>query len=225
MSKVLIIGGSRGIGRTILEQQMHRRSCINISRSTPDLDGAYEHYSMDVTQDDLPEIEDINALIYCPGSINLKPLGSLKEEDFRADFEVNVMGAVRAVKKYHRTLKRSKDASIILFSTVAVNQGMAFHASVAAAKGALEGLGKTLAAELAPDVRVNIIAPTLTDTPLASHLLRNEEMRSKMKDRHPLKRIVDPSEIAHLVDFLIGPKAASMTGQVLQVDAGITTIK
>ena len=163
--------------------------------------------------------------MYCPGSINLKPIGSLKEEDFRKDFDINVLGAVRVVKKFHRQLKKVPGASIVLFSTVAVAQGMAFHASVAASKGAVEGLTKTLAAELSPNVRVNAIAPTITDTPLASSILKNEEMRRKMSDRHPLKRIIKPDEIAALAAYLISEDSASMTGQILQVGAGITSIR
>jgi len=150
---------------------------------------------------------------------------SLKEEDFKNDFEINVLGAVKVIKKYHRQLKKSPGASIVLFSTVAVAQGMSFHASVAASKGAVEGLTKTLAAELSPHVRVNAIAPTITDTPLASGILKNDEVRQKMRDRHPLKRIIDPGEIATLASFLIGEGSASMTGQILKVGAGITSIR
>ncbi len=225
MSKLLIIGGSKGIGAAILAEQINKRVCINVSRSEPDIAGDVEHHSLDVLTDDLPDIEDLKTIIYCPGSINLKPISSLKEDDFRADFDINVIGAVRVIKKYHRQLKRTEGASIILFSTVAVAQGMAFHASVAAAKGALEGLVKSLAAEFAPKIRINAIAPTITDTPLAAGILKNEEMRKKMSERHPLKRIIHPGEVAGLADFLMSDNAASMTGQVLQVDAGITTIR
>lgn len=225
MSKLLIIGGSKGIGAAILADQINKRSCVNISRTRPDVLGDFEHYSLDVLVDELPDLDNLSTIIYCPGSINLKPISSLKEEDFRSDFDINVIGAVRVVKKYHRKLKKVEGASIVLFSTVAVAQGMAFHASVAAAKGALEGLVRSLASEFAPSIRINAIAPTITDTPLAAGILKNDEMRQKMRDRHPLKRIIHPNEVAGLADFLIGDSAVSMTGQVLQVDAGITTIR
>ena len=225
MSNLVIVGGSSGIGKSILEEQSAKRNCINLSRSQPDVSGSFDHYNVDVLNDDLPEIQDVNALIYCPGSINLKPIRSLKESDFLDDFNINVLGAVRTIKKYLRPLKQSESGSIILFSTVAVDQGMAFHSSVAAAKGAVEGLGKSLAAELAPNIRVNIIAPTITNTPLASKILRNDEMIQKMNDRHPLKRIIDPKEISALVDYLISDQAASISGQVFRVDAGITSIR
>lgn len=225
MSKLLIIGGSKGIGKAILEDQMNKRTCVNISRTTPDVSGEFEHHTLDVLVDDLPDIEALGSIIYCPGSINLKPIGSLKEDDFKQDFEINVLGAVKVIRKYHRQLKRSPGSSILLFSTVAVAQGMSFHASVAASKGAVEGLTKTLAAELAPNVRVNAIAPTITDTPLASGILKNDEMRQKMSDRHPLKRIIAPNEIAELAGYLTSDGAASMTGQIIKVGAGITSIR
>ena len=225
MSKLLVIGGSKGIGKAILSKHLKDRECVNISRTQPDVPGSYEHHGLDVLTDDLPDIENLQSIVYCPGSINLKPIGSLKEEDFRKDFDINVLGAVRVVKKFHRQLKKVPGASIVLFSTVAVAQGMAFHASVAASKGAVEGLTKTLAAELSPNVRVNAIAPTITDTPLASSILKNEEMRRKMSDRHPLKRIIKPDEIAALAAYLISEDSASMTGQILQGGAGITSIR
>jgi NAD(P)-dependent dehydrogenase (short-subunit alcohol dehydrogenase family) len=185
-----------------------------------------EYYRADITtEEELPEMDLLDAIVYCPGSINLKPIGSLKVADFLSDFTINVLGAVRVVKKYQRTLKKGENASIILFSTVAVKVGMSFHSSVAAAKGAVEGLAKSLAAELAPNIRVNCIAPTLTDTPLAMGLLRNDDMREKMRDRHPMKSILSAEEVAQTVDFLISPAARNITGQIIQLDAGITTIK
>ena len=225
MDSLLIVGGSSGIGHAILQTQASKRSCINVSRTKPEVTDHFDHYELDVLTDDLPDLEGLNTIIYCPGTINLKPVGSLKEEDFIHDFRVNLLGAVRVVNKYSRQLKKSLNASIILFSTVAVDQGMAFHASVAAAKGAVEGFAKSLAAEFAPSIRVNVIAPTITNTPLASRILRNEEMIKKMQDRHPLKRIIDPSEIAGLVNYLISPEAASISGQVFKIDAGITSIR
>lgn len=222
MKNIVIVGGSSGIGLSVLQKLDATAHCINISRTAPPYTGNYEHISCDVLTDDLPTLDEVDTLIYCPGSINLKPLGSLKESDFMDDFNINVVGAVKAIKHFHKKLKKGDDASIVLFSTVAVQKGMPFHASVAAAKGALEGLTRSIAAEFAPNIRVNAIAPTITDTPLASKLLRNEEAYEKMKDRHPLKRINTSDEIADLVRFLISPSAASMTGQIIQVDAGIS---
>lgn len=225
MKKHIIIGGSKGIGKEIIAHLPKEDEIINISRS--DWQGDHEHvtnHNLDILVDELPDIEDVSSLIYCPGSINLKPINSLKEEDFRSDFEINVIGAVRAIKKYHRALKRSKGA-IVLFSTVASKIGMPFHASVAAAKSGVEGLSKSLAAELAPHVRVNCIAPTVTNTELASHLLRNEKAQESTAERHPLKRYLEPKEIASMAVYLTSDVANGITGQVICIDAGIGSVK
>lgn len=224
METVLIVGGSKGIGAASLSKLRSNYQVINFSRTTPeDLDGI-KHHSLNVITDELPELDGLDHIVYCPGTINLKPINSLKLEDFKNDMEVNLYGALSVIKKYLKTLKKSGKASITLFSTVAVQQGMPFHASVAAAKGAIEGLTRSLAAELAPKVRVNCIAPTITDTPLASGILRNEAMIEKMKERHPLKNILHADELADMVHFLID-KGINITGQIMPVDAGLSSLK
>lgn len=222
--KYLIIGGSKGIGRAIIEQLDEAHEIINISRSAYDGSKSITQYQLNVLEDELPELEGIEALIYCPGSINLKPIGSLKEEDFINDFSVNVLGAVRCIKKYHRDLKRN-NGSIVFFSTVAAKIGMPFHASVAAAKSGVEGLTKSLAAELAPAVRVNCIAPTVTNTSLAAHLLRNEKAQESTAERHPLKRYLDAEEVASMAVYLSNTDARGITGQIIGIDAGIGSLK
>jgi NAD(P)-dependent dehydrogenase (short-subunit alcohol dehydrogenase family) len=172
---------------------------------------------------EFPDIEDLSSIIYCPGTINLKPFRSLKEEDFLNDFNVNFMGAVSIIKKYQRNLTKSENASITLFSTVAVSQGMPFHASIAAAKGAVEGLTKSLAAEFAGKIRVNCIAPTLTNTPLAEGILRNEEAIKRSDERHPSKRINSVDDVANTAVFLL--ENNNITGQILHVDGGMSTLK
>lgn len=224
MSKHLIIGGSGGIGKSIINQLPKEDEIINISRREPEVDRTISHHSLDVLNDDLPELEGLNSIIYCPGSINLKPINSLKIEDFQNDFNINVLGAVRVIKAYHRDLKRN-GGSIVMFSTVASKMGMPFHSSVAAAKSGVEGLAKSLAAELAPKVRVNCIAPTVTDTPLAEHLLRNEKSQDSTKDRHPLKRYLQPEEIASMATYLLSDHAKGITGQIIGIDAGIGSVK
>ncbi|MDH3323716.1 MAG: SDR family oxidoreductase, partial [Flavobacteriaceae bacterium] len=183
------------------------------------------HHQCDILKDRLPEIAAADVLIYCPGSINLKPFLRLSEEDFRDDFEINVLGAVRAIQYYLDVLKKGNKPSILLFSTVATKLGMAFHASIAASKSAVEGLVKSLAAELAPTIRINAIAPTVTDTDLASKLLRNDKMKAHMIERHPLKKYLDPLEVAAMAEFLISDKALSITGQIFDLDCGIVTVK
>ena len=226
MKKILVIGGSKGIGNAIIKSLVDENLVINISRSAPLLSHTnLTHFSCDILTDDLPEIEAIDSLIYCPGSINLKPISRLKLEDFRNDFEINVIGAVKAIQYYLPLLKNGIKPSILLFSTVAAKLGMPFHASVAAAKSAVEGLTKSLGAELAPLIRVNAIAPTVTDTELASKLLRNERMIENITERHPLKKYLDPKEVADLAAFLISEKASSISGQIFELDCGIVSFK
>ena len=164
-------------------------------------------------------------MVYFPGTISLKPITRLKEEDFINDYRVNVLGAVRAVQQALPALKKSGDASIVLFSSVAASTGMSFHTSVAAAKAGVEGLGRALAAELAPTVRVNMIAPSLTDTALSSFLLNNEDRRKVASDRHPLKRVGRPEDVAEMVAFLLGPRSQFITGQVLRPDGGLSSLR
>ena len=179
----------------------------------------------DVVNDDLPKLDSVDALVYCPGSINLKPISRLKQEDFSHDFSINVLGAVKVIQEYLPLLKQSNTANILMFSTVAVKLGMPFHSSVAASKGAVEGLVKSLAAELAPSIRVNAIAPTLTDTPLATKLLRNDKLKEMRAEMHPLKKYLESDEVAEMAHFMISDKAAAFSGQVFTMDCGMVSLK
>jgi NAD(P)-dependent dehydrogenase (short-subunit alcohol dehydrogenase family) len=226
MRKIAIVGGSKGIGFAILQKLVEDNQIINISRSSPNLRHVnLTHHDCDVLVDELPDLSEIDSLIYCPGSINLKPISRLKLDDFRNDFEINVIGAIKAVQKYLPQLKKGTHPSILLFSTVAAKLGMPFHASVAAAKSAVEGVTKSLGAELAPTIRVNAIAPTVTDTDLASKLLRNEKMIENIIQRHPLKKYLDPKEVADMADFLVSNTSASISGQIFEMDCGIVSFK
>lgn len=226
MNKILVIGGSKGIGNAIINSLIETNTVINISRSLPLLShNNLTHHSCDILTDELPNIEAIDTIIYCPGSINLKPISRLKLDDFRNDFEINVIGAIKAIQHYLPILKKGTNPSILLFSTVAAKLGMPFHASVAAAKSAVEGLTKSLGAELAPAIRVNAIAPTITDTDLASKLLRNDRLIEGIKERHPLKKFLAPKEVADLATFLISEKAQSISGQIFELDCGIVSFK
>ena len=226
MKKIIIIGGSRGIGKAIVHALLPSHQIINISRSVPEYSHAnLSHHSCDVTTGVLPEIDEADGLIYCPGSINLKPFNRLSLEDFRTDFEINVMGAVKSIQTYTPALSKSDSGSIVLFSTVATALGMPFHASIATAKSAVEGLTKSLAADLAPKIRVNAIAPTITETDLAAKLLRNERMVENTIQRHPLKKFLAPSEVASMAAYLISDNSKSISGQVLKLDCGIVSLK
>ncbi|WP_178988623.1 SDR family NAD(P)-dependent oxidoreductase [Winogradskyella schleiferi] len=227
MSRLIIIGGSKGIGKAIVEALLSSYDeIINISRTAPEESHPnLKHYSCDILTEELPDIEEADGLVYCPGSINLKPIDRLSIDDFKNDFEINVIGAVKAIQKYLKALKNGNKPSIVLFSTVAAKLGMPYHASVAVSKSAIEGLTKSLGAELAPTIRVNAIAPTVTDTELASKLLRNERMIENMNERHPLKKYLQPQEVADMAGFLLSEKAASLSGQIFEMDCGIVSFK
>ena len=227
MKNIVIVGGSKGIGKSILESQLALGNRIfNLSRTAPNIHHKnLTHFTVDILSDDLPSIELADTLIYCPGSINLKPITTLKTEDFEADFKINVLGAVRFIKEYLSILKKSENASVLLFSTVAVKLGMPFHASIAVAKAGIEGLTRSLGAELAPKIRVNAIAPTVTNTELASKILRNDNAKEAIKEKHPLKKYLSTSEVAAMANFLISDSALSVSGQVFELDCGIVTFK
>lgn len=226
MKNIVIIGGSKGIGNAILLQQLETNQVHNISRNAPEISHPnLKHHSLDVLQDTLPEIGNIDTLIYCPGSINLKPIGSLSIDDFRNDFEINVIGAVKTIQKYLPVLKKGSNPSIVLFSTVAAKLGMPFHASIATAKAGVEGLVKSLGAELASVVRINAIAPTITETSLSANILRNDRMKENMMERHPMKNYLKADEVASMANYLISDQAKSISGQVFEMDYGIVTFK
>ena len=226
MRNIVIIGGSKGIGNAILLQQLENNKVHNISRNAPEISHPnLKHYAVDVLQGTLPDIENVDVLIYCPGSINLKPIGSLSIDDFKNDFEINVIGAVKTIQKYLPLLKKGTNPSIVLFSTVAAKLGMPFHASIATAKAGIEGLVKSLGAELASVVRINAIAPTITETSLAAGILRNDRMKENMMERHPMKNYLKPEEVASMANYLISENAKSISGQVFEMDYGIVTFK
>ncbi len=226
MKHIVIVGGSKGIGNAILLQQLENNMVYNISRNTPEISHPnLKHFELDVLKESLPEIENIDILIYCPGSINLKPIGSLSIDDFRNDFEINVIGAVKTIQKYLPALRKGTNPSIVLFSTVAAKLGMPFHASIATAKAGIEGLVKSLGAELASVVRINAIAPTITETSLSAGILRNDRMKENMMERHPMKNYLKPAEVASMADYLISDNAKSISGQVFEMDYGIVTFK
>lgn len=216
--KTLIIGGTKGIGKAILEE-LSGHECFIISRSESTLSN---HFMVDALTDELPEIDGLTGIVYCPGSINLKPFHRLTQDDFLDDYQKNVLGAVRVLQFYFRTLKKNK-GSVVLFGTVASQQGMPFHASIAAAKGGLEALARSLAAEWAPNIRVNIVNPSLTDTPLAEALLSTEQKRENAAQRHPLKKIGTPKDIAKAAVFCL--ENDWVTGQSIGVDGGMSSVR
>ncbi|NJB35448.1 SDR family NAD(P)-dependent oxidoreductase [Croceivirga sp. JEA036] len=227
MSKnILLIGGSHGIGFAMAKTLLENHTVYVASRTKEDLGNLdVNHISFDATTDQLNEEElpsEIHGFAYCPGSINLKPFKMLSLETFKEDMELNFFSMVNIVKTVMPRM--AENSSMVFFSTVAVGTGMPFHTSVAAAKGAIEGFAKSLAAEYAPKIRVNTIAPSLVDTPLATRLLNNDKKREMMSKRHPLNRVGKPEDIADLAVFLISDKSSWVTGQVMGIDGGLSTL-
>lgn len=222
MGRFLVIGGSSGIGLSLAEQLLSAgHEVVTLSRRAAPIEQATT-LQCDLSSDPLPKLEEgFDGLAYCPGSITLKPFPQLTLEDFQKDFEVNCLGAVKAIQAYLPLLEKRPISSIVLFSTVAVQRGMGFHASIATAKGGVEALTRSLAAELAPKVRVNCIAPSLTQTPLAEPLMRHKETIEK---RHPLARLGEAKDCAALAKFLLTNEASWITGQVIGVDGGLSTL-
>jgi 3-oxoacyl-[acyl-carrier protein] reductase len=227
MSKTfLFAGASSAIAQAVLAQLQGDKV---IALTTKDsLSAPYStHFQVaDYSKNNLPDIDEpLDGLVYFPGSINLRPFNRISEEDFMAEYKLNALGAVSVIQKYLANLKKSPTASIVLMSTVAATQGMPFHASISMAKSAIEGLTLALAAEFAPNIRVNAVAPSLTQTPLADKLLNSPEKVEASDKRHPLKRIGQSEDIANAIHFLLTEKSAWMTGQILNVDGGMSSIR
>ena len=231
MSKnILIVGASSGIGLETAKSLLSKGfNIFSASRNQPDLAGI-THFTWDAQNPDASAFaslpDEIHSVVYCPGTINLKPFNRLSQDDFKNDFQVNVLGAVAVLQAVLPKLKKADGASVVLFSTVAAKIGMGFHASVSASKGAIEGLTLSLAAELSPHkIRVNCIAPSLTDTPLAKNLLSSDEKKEASNKRHPLGRFGTSADIANITTFLISDESSWITGQILGVDGGMGSIK
>lgn len=231
MKNYLIIGGSSGIGASIVEKlsESAENNIVSTYFSNAKEDKAnvqFFHYNVEM--DNLADHalpEEIHGFVYCPGAIMLKPFKRLTEQSVMDDFKLQVVGAVNAIQAILPNLTAAKNASIVLFSTVAVQQGFNFHAQVAMSKGAIEGLTKSLAAEFAPLIRVNCIAPSLTDTPLSERLLNSDEKRKANADRHPMKQIGTADDSGELAVFLLSEKSKWMTGQIIHLDGGMSSIK
>ena len=228
---MLVVGGSTGIGRAaaiMLAQEGHRvYATYNETTGLPDSDNLSYHFLNVADGDyDLSFAPDqLDGLVYCPGSINLKPFHRINPQSFIDDFSLQVVGAIKVIQSVLPNLKQAEQSSIVLFSTVAVQSGFNFHTQVAASKGAVEGFTRALAAEMAPRIRVNAIAPSITDTPLAHKLLSTDEKKANNAQRHPLKKIGAPEDIAHMVSFLLSDKSNWITGQIMSVDGGMSSLK
>ncbi|MGI4749626.1 MAG: SDR family NAD(P)-dependent oxidoreductase [Janthinobacterium lividum] len=229
---IVIAGGSSGIGLALVKQLTAAGAKVFvISRNAgSDLPENVTHIPHDFTSADTGFVsqlpEKIDGLVYSVGSINLKPFQRLQREDYLADFTLNVLGAVSLIQASLKALKATGNASIVLFSTVAARTGMSYHASIAASKGAIESLAVSLAAEfVSSKIRINVIAPSLTNTPLAQHLLNTPEKQEASAKRHPLGKFGQPDDIASAAKFLLSDDSSWITGQVLNIDGGLSTLK
>tara|TARA_B100000963_G_scaffold264322_1_gene232442 strand:+ start:10290 stop:10979 length:690 start_codon:yes stop_codon:yes gene_type:complete len=228
MKNILLIGGSYGIGQSLVKKLYEDFNVYTACRTNENLNLESVNYiKFDALNDtiDISLIPDeLHGFVYLPGSINLRPFKGLSIDAFREDLEINLISLIKVLKDVMPKLTKSISSSIVLMSTVAVQRGMPFHSSVAASKGAIEGLTKSLAAEYAPNVRVNAIAPSIVDTPLANRFLNNELKIEKSAQKHPLKRIGQSNDIAEMIKFLLSEKSSWITGQIIGVDGGTSTL-
>ena len=216
MSKVVLIGSSSAIAQSLQENSNREFVCFTRSNG------------FDITGDlsEFDSLEDINGLVYFPGTINLKPFTMLKEQDYQNDLDINFLGAVKVVKKLIGKLKEADGASVVFISTVAASIGLPFHASISPAKAALEAYARSMAAEYAgAKISFNVVAPSLANTPMAENLLKTERLVEASKERNPMKEIGSPNQIAKVVDFLLDADQNWMTGQVIPVDGGMINLK
>lgn len=224
---ILIVGAGSAMGQELVGQQLQEGNRVyTTSRKSLEKQGEdHYHAPFNILESDFPGgflPDSLDGLVYLPGTINLKPFRALKPEAFMEDFQINVMGGIKAIQRTQKLFKSG--SSIVMFSTVAVQRGMAYHSSIAASKGAVEGLVRTLAAELAPKTRVNAIAPSLTHTPMSERMINTEEKLEAMKQRHPLKEIGHPRDMASMVSYLLSDEARWITGQIMHIDGGLSTL-
>ena len=230
MADILIIGASSGIGSALAKQLIASGNQVygTFNKTSQSASGFAAYQQLNVLDEnlDLSFVPNaLDGLVYCPGAVNLKPFARIKPEDFISDYHLQLVGAVKVTQACLPKLKNAVSPSIVLFSTVAVQTGFNFHSLVASSKGAVEGLTKALAAEFAPKIRINCIAPSITDTPLAGTLLNTEEKKEANAQRHPLKKIGKPEDLANLAEFLLSGKSSWITGQVLHADGGMSSLK
>jgi len=230
MNNYLIIGASSGIGLSLAQLLSNKGHNVfgTYNKTLVEQNYKIQYHKLDVLDEEfnldfLPET--IRGLAYCPGSINLAPFKGIKPSAFKQDYDLQVVGAIKVIQHILLKLKASGNSSILFFSTVAVQTGFNFHSQVAASKGAIEGLTKALAAEFAPTIRVNAIAPSITKTPLAEKFLNNEKKIEANEKRHPLKKIGSAEDVANLAAYLMSEQAQWLTGQIITIDGGISSLR
>ena len=234
--KKLILGATGSIGSSLAKKvvadggEVHLvgRDASSLSELASELNSTYtvcdvmeENFSEKIFNDlgDTP----INGLAYCVGSIDLKPIKMTKKSDYMQSFNLNLVSAIEIIRRASDSLKQN-NGSIVLFSTVAVRRGFTNHSIVASAKGAVEGLTVSLAAEFAPNIRVNCIAPSLTKSKISNFLLKNEKIADSIAKMHPLKRLGEGNDSSSVANFLLSESSSWITGQILGVDGGRSSL-
>lgn len=228
MQHYLVVGGTKGIGRSLVNQLIAQGQSVTVWARQAAIIPGVQVWENDPALEkpsiaDLPE--QLDGLVYCPGTLTLKPFARITPEEFINDFQVNLLGAVRSLQAVAPLLSKSDQASVVLFSSVAATLGMPYHSSIASSKAAVEGLVKSLAAEWAPKIRVNGVAPSLTNTPLAEKLVNTPEKREVASKRHPLQKIGSSDDLASMVSFLLSAQSSWITGQIFHVDGGMSSLK
>jgi 3-oxoacyl-[acyl-carrier protein] reductase len=228
MKNILMIGGSYGIGLPLVKILNKDYNVHVACRTNDQLQSENVNFiKFDALNDEFDNSlipDEIHGFVYLPGSINLRPFKGLSVEAFKQDLEINLISLIKVLKTVMPKLIAADNSSIVLMSTVAVQRGMPFHSSVSASKGAIEGLTKSLAAEYAPKIRVNAVAPSIVDTPLANRFLNNDLKIEKSAQKHPMKRVGNSADIAETINFLLSEKSSWMTGQIIGVDGGTSTL-
>jgi len=229
MAKYLIVGASSGIGEATFKQLTDQgHEVVGTYHNQTEYAPVSGYHQLNVLDEEIDLTfvgDDLDGLVFCPGKISLKPFHRIKPEQFKDDFDLQVLGAIKVIQSVLPLLKKSNAASIVLCSTIAAQSGFNFHSLVSSSKGAIEGLSKALAAEFAPTIRVNCIAPSLTQTPLADSLLNTDAKIEANSQRHPLKRIGQAKDIANGIVYLLSEQSSWVTGQILHIDGGLSSIK
>ena len=218
--KILLVGASSDISMSLQNNFSSNYEFINLS-SNSDFSSIDNFNILDPAT--YLEIDSIDGIVYFPGSINLKPFKRLSMDEFKKDYDINVLGVLNILKFYQSKL--TIGASVVFISSVAASVGMPFHSSISMCKSSLEALARSLAAEWAPKVRVNCVAPSLVNTKLSERFFRNEKQQEQMNSRHPLNKTGNPEDISNAIEFLLSKKSSWVTGQILNIDGGISSLK
>jgi len=213
MKKILLVGSSSDIANYLLKNNNFEFVCLSSQESDFDI--------LDNTT--FPKIDNLDGIVYFPGTVNLRPFSNLRSKDFQRDYEINVLGLVNILKHYQLSL--NKNASIVTISSIAAGFGMPFHSSISMCKASVEALIRSLAAEWAPKIRLNCIAPSLVETKMTERLTNSNMKKESIANKHPLKTIGEVSDISNMISFLLSEKSKWITGQTIRIDGGLSTLR